>query len=365
MVRMGKGLKSEEAAERLSTGAIIEEVELAGERLHYKLVSGTGPEDGWISLKAKGTELVVEVEESGAPGDEPVAVDEDYKKKLEEAAKKREADGDLLNYCTKFKMLGFPLDKPKMRILCFHNAGSTESTFTSAGTDFLKWIKESKEVELIAMSYPGRDRLNKAKKHTSIDTLCQDLMEICYPKLADGVPYCTWSHSMGTWVCFEFLMLARKAGLPMPTLGLFNAFPAPHMPTKMRKWRKNRHLNDEQMRQELLNWDKGHFTGPGKVVFDNPGWKETWEPMMRADFTVFDEYVFKHNNVAKFDFPIYAWHFENEYFNKPEQIEMWKDWTTGEFHNEIMKDMGHLTCVYNDRKKYMEKATEVLKGALP
>jgi hypothetical protein len=26
------------------------------------------------------------------------------------------------------------------------------------------------------------------------------------------------------------------------------------------------------------------------VVFEEPTWKETWEPMMRADFKLFDEF---------------------------------------------------------------------------
>ena len=26
-----------------------------------------------------------------------------------------------------------------------------------------------------------------------------------------------------------------------------------------------------------------------EVVFEEPTWKETWEPMMRADFKLFDE----------------------------------------------------------------------------
>lgn len=27
-----------------------------------------------------------------------------------------------------------------------------------------------------------------------------------------------------------------------------------------------------------------------QVVFEEPTWKETWEPMMRADFNLFDQY---------------------------------------------------------------------------
>ena len=35
--------------------------------------------------------------------------------------------------CASAQVLGFPLDKPKLRILCFHNAGSAESIYTGCG----------------------------------------------------------------------------------------------------------------------------------------------------------------------------------------------------------------------------------------
>eukprot|EP00930_Biecheleria_cincta_P055349 TRINITY_DN41675_c0_g1_i1.p1 TRINITY_DN41675_c0_g1~~TRINITY_DN41675_c0_g1_i1.p1 ORF type:complete len:570 (+),score=136.51 TRINITY_DN41675_c0_g1_i1:89-1798(+) len=67
MVRTGRDLKSAEAPERLSTGAKIKELALEGERLNYELVTGTGPAEGWISLKLKDKELVVPVDTPEGP----------------------------------------------------------------------------------------------------------------------------------------------------------------------------------------------------------------------------------------------------------------------------------------------------------
>lgn len=53
LVRLGVGLKSEQADSRLSTGALVKELNLEGDRLNYALVEGTGPEEGWVSLKLK------------------------------------------------------------------------------------------------------------------------------------------------------------------------------------------------------------------------------------------------------------------------------------------------------------------------
>merc|ERR1719326_1512952 len=66
IVRAGKELKSEQLADRLSTGALVEQVELVGDRLHYKRLSGTGPEDGWVSLTFKEKPLVVKTDEKPA-----------------------------------------------------------------------------------------------------------------------------------------------------------------------------------------------------------------------------------------------------------------------------------------------------------
>lgn len=58
LVRSGRELNSPEAAVRLSTRALIEQIDLRGERLRYKLLEGTGPSEGWVSISLKGKSLV-------------------------------------------------------------------------------------------------------------------------------------------------------------------------------------------------------------------------------------------------------------------------------------------------------------------
>lgn len=58
LVRAGKDTSSEQLPDRLATGAKLEELELAGDRLHFKKLSGDGPGEGWVSLKAGGKVLV-------------------------------------------------------------------------------------------------------------------------------------------------------------------------------------------------------------------------------------------------------------------------------------------------------------------
>jgi len=373
LVREGEGLKSAAIEERLSTGAIVEELALKGDRLQYKILTGTGPATGWVSLKITGKDLLVRKDgaagaapaDAGGPGDAggAVEVDVDLKRKIEAVAEEKQKAGAFPLYLMKYKILGYPLEKPKLRVLCFHNAGSAESNYTGPNTPFTAWAKESKQVEICAFDYPGRDKLLKEKKHESIDTLAPELLAVFYDKMNDGVPYIVWGHSVGTWVGFEFLMCARKIGLPMPIAAFFMAFPAPHLPEAKRNWHKNRGMNEKQFKEELLNWDKDHFTGAGKIVFDEGAWQETWMPLMRADFCLFDEYKFKHAGAPKFDFPIHSWHFELEHYNTADQVELWGQWTTSKFDFDIMKAMGHLTCVYKPdmKKAYFTKVVEQMK----
>lgn len=68
LVRQGRQLSSPEAASRLATGALVEEIELVGERLHCRLLSGSGPTEGWISVILKGKELARKTARKGEAG---------------------------------------------------------------------------------------------------------------------------------------------------------------------------------------------------------------------------------------------------------------------------------------------------------
>mmetsp|Transcript_6889 Transcript_6889/g.12544 ORF Transcript_6889/g.12544 Transcript_6889/m.12544 type:complete len:711 (-) Transcript_6889:140-2272(-) len=71
IVRSAQSLQSDAAPEWLMRGAVVQEAEISGQRLHYKLVSGMGPREGWISTKLKERSLAERLPLTGypAPGD--------------------------------------------------------------------------------------------------------------------------------------------------------------------------------------------------------------------------------------------------------------------------------------------------------
>ncbi|OLQ08832.1 Stress-induced-phosphoprotein 1 [Symbiodinium microadriaticum] len=72
LVRAGRELASREEDGRLSTGALVRQEELVGERLRYTRLTGTGPSSGWVSLKVKDKPMVVKSDRT-EPLDPPKA----------------------------------------------------------------------------------------------------------------------------------------------------------------------------------------------------------------------------------------------------------------------------------------------------
>eukprot|EP00930_Biecheleria_cincta_P089103 TRINITY_DN78363_c0_g1_i1.p1 TRINITY_DN78363_c0_g1~~TRINITY_DN78363_c0_g1_i1.p1 ORF type:complete len:1129 (-),score=148.74 TRINITY_DN78363_c0_g1_i1:7-3393(-) len=61
IVRVGKERSSEKIPERLAAGALVEQLAVAGDRLHFRKLSGSGPARGWITTELADKVLAVQV----------------------------------------------------------------------------------------------------------------------------------------------------------------------------------------------------------------------------------------------------------------------------------------------------------------
>ena len=72
LVRACRALSSRMLPGRLSTGALVRELELAGERLRFERLTGSGPASGWVTVRVGGPEggkaLMVRRPGTGATG---------------------------------------------------------------------------------------------------------------------------------------------------------------------------------------------------------------------------------------------------------------------------------------------------------
>jgi len=76
LVRLGEEFRSPILPVLLGQGAAVEEIELRGDRLHYRLKDGEGPDEGWISVRFNGRDLVVQQKEPRPPPPTTVGPDD-------------------------------------------------------------------------------------------------------------------------------------------------------------------------------------------------------------------------------------------------------------------------------------------------
>jgi len=60
LVRKGKDMSAAKEEARLGTGALVKEIEFVEKRLHYKLLEGSGPKCGWVSVEISNKPLLVQ-----------------------------------------------------------------------------------------------------------------------------------------------------------------------------------------------------------------------------------------------------------------------------------------------------------------
>ncbi|CAE7928475.1 unnamed protein product [Symbiodinium necroappetens] len=80
LVREKKETSSEQLDARLATHAVVEELQLSGERLNFRKLEGEGPETGWVSIRLKGKELLVPLDAENVVARKPAATSKSLKR---------------------------------------------------------------------------------------------------------------------------------------------------------------------------------------------------------------------------------------------------------------------------------------------
>jgi surfactin synthase thioesterase subunit len=250
---------------------------------------------------------------------------------------------------------------PKLRILCFPNAGNMEDMYTHEGTGarratspLLEFAK-THEAEVLAVQYPGRGNRSKESCAFEIDEIIHPLLPVVAGKLSE-CPYVVVGHSVGSWIAYEFLQLLRARGVRMPEHVFLSAFPYPDIPHDVRPWRINVLLDEEGFKDECRRWDVN------ELVFGDI-WK-IYQPLMRADFHLFDKYDHVHDGKENFTWPLTVFHGESDRMITREMCQGWETHTTGEF--ELLAIPGHhLFPLQKDQKAmWLRKIAERLQNVV-
>merc|ERR1711862_9880 len=115
----------------------------------------------------------------------------------------------------------------------------------------------------------------------------------------------------------------------------------PSLPAEERPWRVNRELSEEEFKNECRRWNIS------EVVFDRM-WS-VYHPMLRADFKLFDEYEYKHQDKPKFPWRVTAFSAKDDGMVTPAMCRGWEEQTSGEF--ELVElDGNHMFPLNREQK---------------
>ena len=145
-------------------------------------------------------------------------------------------------------------------MVCFHNAGSSESVYTGKG---MRAKEDNPFVvhcatnggELMACELPGREGRRNEPRSRTLKPYCEALLPILGPLLQEDVPYVVVGHSMGTWMSYEFCRLVCEKGFPLPKMLCISGFPSPSWPEAKRPWSKNAPMADPAFQDEARGWN--------------------------------------------------------------------------------------------------------------
>ena len=241
-----------------------------------------------------------------------------------------------------------------------------ESVYTGRGmrnpndNAFVQHCKDN-DGELLACQLPGREQRRNEPRHRTLRPYCEALFPVLAPLLQEDVPYAVVSHSMGTWMSYEWMRLCAEKNVPLPKMWAVSGFPAPDIPEAERPWNKNEGMGDPQFMDEARLWDVN------EIVFQGPNWKQ-FSPMMRDDFTLFDSYQFTpppaHIGPA-FPIPILARYATKDRRCKKHHLEMWKRFTTEADAFHILETPGNHLFFYDvpARDTWMKSILKKLPAA--
>jgi medium-chain acyl-[acyl-carrier-protein] hydrolase len=202
---------------------------------------------------------------------------------------------------------------PQLRLFCFPHAGGGASLFRL-------WHKSlPAAIEVCPIQLPGRESRVRERPYTDLIEMVEDLYRVLLPAL--DFPFVFFGHSLGALVAFELSRLIRKRDGILPAHLIVAACPAPHSP--------DQHPPVHHLpRREFIDSLK-QMEGTPEEVFKDPGLIDFFLPLLRADFTVYETYLYYRD--TPLDCPISAYGGLGDDGVTEESLRQWGDQTNSTF----------------------------------
>lgn len=181
----------------------------------------------------------------------------------------------ILEYKTWIRTLK-PNPNPRLRLFCFSHAGGGASLFR-------RWHEYlPPAIEVCPVQLPGRESRVRETPYTDMTSLVGDLTKVIVPAL--DIPFALFGHSLGALIAFELSRTLRREKGLLPGRLIAAACPAPHSPDQHPPIH---HLPRHEFIDSLRQME-----GTPEEVFNEPGLLDFFLPLLKADFTLYETYVY-------------------------------------------------------------------------
>jgi len=200
---------------------------------------------------------------------------------------------------------------PRVRLFCFPYAGGSAAVYRG-------WLDAlPAHVEVCAVRLPGREARLSEAPFTRGEDLVPAVAAALLPLL--DMPYALFGHSMGAVAAFELARQWRRQGVCLPVRLFVSGARAPERPNPDPPLG---HLSDREFVAEVRRRYDAIPTG----VLENPELLQLLLPSLRADFAIFENYVYRAE--APLDCPISAFGGQDDARVCADDVAAWGTHTT-------------------------------------
>jgi len=232
---------------------------------------------------------------------------------------------------------------PKLRLFCFPYGGAGASWYRS-------WSRSLPDyVEIVPVNFPGRENRFRETPHTEITPLLKELLTTL--DFTSG-PFAFFGHSLGALVAFALtreLRSLQTPGKPLPRLLIISGYPAPQL------FRDRPHVG-KLPHDEFVATLREHFDVTDGFL-DNPVLAEMALPVLRADLSVVESYVYRAE--PPLDLPLVAFGGLGDPEASEEQIRAWQAQSTRPARIRIFPG-GHF-YVNSERPSVLNEVAQALR----
>ncbi len=203
--------------------------------------------------------------------------------------------------------------RARLRLFCFPHSGAGASTF-------YPWRDRLPGgVDLCPVQLPGRETRLTEPPFTRLTPLVRAAAEALRPYM--DRPFAFFGHSLGALVSFELARYLRRQGGPFPLHLFVSGHQAPQLP---RRDPPIYNLPEPAFVEKLRQ-----MNGMPEEVLQHDELRELLLPILRADFEVYDTYVYEPD--VPLECPISAYGGLRDRYVSREDLEAWREQTSGAF----------------------------------